>query len=192
MSKEIFKEIALNGKLITSQDPVTIGQNFRVMKNLRYGEKNPKGVKGMTKVNTTALTTYTKIRNGFHFKKDQPSENHTVIQAFNSGETGYALMQNKTAVPSQGDFEATALHTDTTNTNIGRFSDAPQGQLAFCDGEKSQIWGGDEMRIAGFINYDPNVSTSLYDYTQYVNNTLQDSKNIATLKQSTVDRKSVV
>ena len=66
-------EFPLTGQLNTVDDPVTIDKNFQKLQNLRYGDKHPAGVAGMTKINTTALAN-PHIQNGFHFKKEQPVE----------------------------------------------------------------------------------------------------------------------
>src|SRR3990172_2045482 len=49
----LSREIPLTGKLYTAEDSLTIGENFKVLKNLRYTDANLKGIKGMSKVNTT-------------------------------------------------------------------------------------------------------------------------------------------
>jgi hypothetical protein len=66
--------VPLNGKLVTAEDPLIIGQNFRTLINMRYGDSSPKSIAGMTKINTTPLTTYTKVRSAFHFRKNYLSE----------------------------------------------------------------------------------------------------------------------
>lgn len=68
------RTILLNGKMITSEDPLIIGQNFRNLINMRYGEGAPRTVAGMTKINTTVLTTYLKVRSAFHFRKNYESD----------------------------------------------------------------------------------------------------------------------
>ena len=177
--------IPFNGKWDSTHNSLLIGKhNFSDIQNLRYTDKSLKGVSGYSKINSTALTTYLKIRNGFHFTKDQPSESHVLVQAYNSGLTGSQILQNTTAIPDTGDFSGSALHTDASGANLGRFSSAPQGNVVYCNGEESMIWGGDELRCAGFINYDPDGSF-LYDFGEQVNNTLTDSKNIATLTSVT-------
>jgi hypothetical protein len=182
--KKLHKyEIPLDGKLITSQPPAKIGPNFQQLTNMRYTEKGIEGVGGMAKVNTSIMdATYLKTRSGIHFKKDQPSESHVVVEAYNTGETESRILQNTTAIPSQGNFSATSLYSPSTSASAGdgRFSPAPDGDLAYCNGEESIIWGGAEREIAGFINYDPNGAFS-YDYTEEMRNLKTDSANKATL-----------
>jgi hypothetical protein len=171
--------IPLNGKLITAEDPLSIGKNFRSLINMRYGDSNPESIAGMTKINTSILdSTYFKARNAFHFNK--PSETHILAQAYNTGLTASKVYENKAAPPAAGDFETTALWTDTAGAGVGRFSEAPNGCVAYCNGVDTCLWAGDEDDAAAFINFDPNGSF-LYDYTNKVENTLDDSENIALL-----------
>lgn len=183
-----FKEIPLLGKWVSAYDPLLIEeQDFSDIQNLRYTDGGLKGVNGMSKINTNALTTYTSIRNGFHFSKDQPSESHVLVQAFNSGETASKVYKNDTAIPDQGNFTATAVWDDT-GTYKGRFSDAPGGNVAYCNQEESCIWGGDELRCYGFEVYDPAGSFS-YDYTDAVTNKSTETDDLATITpvSATVD-----
>ncbi len=179
------KDIILNGKLINSIDGTLIGKNnFSTLTNFRYTDNGIKSIQGCTKVNTTPLSTYLKMRNGIHFKKEQPAENHVLVQAHNTGLTASQILQNTTAIPNQGNFSSTALHTDASNAGYGRFSEAPDGCVAYCNGEESMIWGGNEYRCARFINYATDNSFK-YDYTKVINNTLTDSSNIATIHLDT-------
>lgn len=180
------KEMALDGRLITAVDPTMIGSNFQELKNMRYTDTNPRAIKGMSKINTTALSSHPKISDGFHFKKEQPAESHVLVQSYNSGETESKVFENTTAIPNAGDFSATALHTDASGAGQGRFSDAPNGNVAYCNGAESLIWGGDEHFSSGFINFD--IDDTFYgDYTHRVNNTLTDSENSAVIKKTSGD-----
>lgn len=178
------KEIALTGKLITSVDAASIDTNFQDLQNLRYTDTGLRSVGGMTKVNTTALTD-PKIRAGIHFEKVLPAESHLLVQAYNSGETASKVYENTTAIGSAGDFNGTELHTDSTNTDVGtgKFSLAPGGTVAYCNGAESMLWGGNEYRVGGFLNYDPGDSFK-YDYGDEVSNSLDDSLNVATMHVS--------
>jgi hypothetical protein len=104
------------------------------------------------------------------------------VEAYNTGETESRILQNTTAIPSQGNFSATSLYSPSTSASAGdgRFSHAPDGDLAYCNGEESIIWGGAEREIAGFINYDPD-GTFAYDYTEEVRNTKTTTGNVAPL-----------
>ena len=174
------KDIPLSGKLITSRDPSTIASNFKVLQNMKYTDSNPQGIGGMTKINTTALSAYPKIRSGFHFSKDQPTESHVLVQAFNSGLTASVIYDNTTAIPGQGDFAATALLAEPSGSVNGIFSLAPGGNIAYCNKKGAYMWGGNELRVGAFINYDPG-DTFRYDYTEVVRNTLATTAESAVL-----------
>ena len=56
------------GAWLPSIDPAEIGpENYSELKNLRYGPDDIglEGVQGYSKINTTAITTYTSLRSGF-------------------------------------------------------------------------------------------------------------------------------
>jgi hypothetical protein len=174
--------IPFSGKLITASDPVVVGKNYRTMTNMRYGDVSPEQIAGMTKINTTALGTYLKVRSAFHFRKMQPSsiETHILAHAYNSALSAAQVLQNTTAPPAAGDFSASELWTDSAGAGIGMFSDAPDGNMIYCNGVDTCIWGGDESRCARFLNFSP-ANTFVYDYTDAINNTKQDSENVAVL-----------
>lgn len=183
--------VPLDGKWINSTDPLLIGKNFRTYKNLRYAKGHPEGILGMTKINTSVMNaTYFKPRSAFHFVKNQPAENHILVQAFSAGSTGAILgsasqvLQNTTTVPNAGDFPATALWTDSSGAGIGSFSDAPNGQVAYCNGVDTCIWGGSELRVGAFITSTAAIDasgnvTDSKDVTDRMQNTKTDGDNLA-------------
>jgi len=178
------KDIPFTGKWMT-HDPATIGTNFRTYSNMRPGDTHPKSVQGMTKINSSVMNaTYLKTRSAFQYQKSQPAENHLLVQSYNTGLTASQVLENTTAIPNTGNFSATALWTDSAGAGRGRFSDAPNGQLAYCNGVDSCLWSGVEDELAKFINYNPDESF-WYDFTDKINNTKTDAANIATLKRIT-------
>ena len=182
--KKLYKhEIPLDGKLITWDDPAKIGSSFQTLTNLRYTKTHPKGVGGMTKITSNKInSTYYKVRSGIHYTKDQPSESHILVEAFNTAENASRILRNTTAIPDAGNFSGTSLYTPS-GSSAGRWSVAPDGDVAYCNGEEVCLWGGDEREISGFVNYDPDGSFS-YDYTKQVKNTLTDAKNKAILSST--------
>ena len=187
-TKTYHKTIPFSGKF-TTNDPATIGENFQTLTNLRYTDTHVKGVQGMTKINTAALTTYLKTRNAFHFKKSQPAESHVLIQAYNTGLTASQILQNTTAIPSAGAFSGTALWTDSAGAGTGYFSEAPDGQVVYCNGVDTCLWGGSERNCAAFITStaaiaDGGVATNPKDYTDIINNTKTDSLNTVLIGSS--------
>ena len=192
-------ELGLTGRLISSVDstrivtgatggksgyaegsPATI-DNFKSLKNLRYTDNGIRGIRGMTKINSTALSAHPKIRH-VHQYKESTTTHHTLVQAYNSGGTQSKIYRNDTAIPSAGDFTATALHTDASGAGKGRFANCYLGRVIYCNGAETMVWGGDAARVSNFTVYDPN-GTFLYDYTEQVQNSLSDTSNVATLKR---------
>lgn len=180
-TKYKHKQFLFTGEWIPDEDPLKIGEkNFADIQNLRYGKVGLQGILGYSKINTTALTTYLKGRSGIQLKSPYSGQNRVLVQAQNSGGTGAAVLENKTAVPSQGDFEAAVVHTDDSEAGLGRFSKFPAGNIAYGNGKEMMIYAGNEMKAAGLINYDP-ADSFKYDYSEVIGNTEDDAKNIATL-----------
>lgn len=179
------RTIPLSGRLILSDDGIAIGENFQLLNNLRYTDTHKKMVLGMTKINTTIPTTYFKARSAHHLRKFQPAESHILVQAYNTGLTQGVILDNTTAVPGAGDFSGTSLFTETAGHGVGRFSDAPDGHAAYCNGKEACVWAGNEMRVARFVSFTTDLTT-IKDYTEQVTNALTDSNNVATLVTESV------
>jgi len=158
------------GRWQPTEDPALIDDyGFQDIQNLRKDGKRLKGVSGHTKINTSVWNaTYAYPKNGFHFIKAQPAESHVIISATDSSGANQRLYQNTTAIPSQGDFSATILYTDDASADLGRFSLAPKGNMIYCNGEETLIWGGDELPATSFI-----VSTAA------ITNTITDPKDFS-------------
>lgn len=185
-SRAQHKNVPMNGKLVTGE-PAVIGMNFRTLKNMRYTDTHIRGVQGMTKINSSVMdATYLKTRSAFHFRKNQPAESHVLAQAYNTGLTASQVLENKTAIPSAGNFEATELWTDSSGAGIGRFAYAPDGQMIYCNGVDSCIWGGNESKLGAFITSSDTVDddcevTDPRDYTDLLKNTRTDADNIVAI-----------
>ena len=180
-----YVNIPLTGKLNTAVDGTELGKgDFQVLKNMRYGGVTPKSIGGMTKINSSIINaTYLKPRQGFHFSKASPPQSHVLVQAYNTGLTESNVYENPTAIPTAGNFTATALWAETASTvNTGRFSNAPDGCMVYANGKDTCIWGGTEYRCGGFLVGDLE-ETIKNDFTERVTNTLTDSANVATIKK---------
>ena len=177
-----FREIALSKRCRTGVPGVAVGEDFRRLQNLRHTDASVKGIRGMSKVNTTPLSQ--NIISAFHFTKDLYGESHVVVQAENSAGTTSYLYTNDTAIGSAGDFVATPLFTEDADYGQGRFSEAPIGTVLYCNGAESLVWGGDEFRTSAFINYDPGGDFS-YDYTSQVRNMSQATKDVVSFSSTT-------
>ncbi len=175
------RAIPFTGKWLPAFDGIVVGTNFTQFTNCRYSDAGPRGIGGMTKINSSVMNaTYLKARSAHHFRKAQPAESHILVQAYNAALSASQVLQNKADVPGTGEFEAAALWTDSGGAGRGHFSNAPDEAVAYCNGVDTLIWGGDESKCKGFINFDPNGAFTK-DYTDQVTNTLTDEANRATL-----------
>jgi len=183
-----YRELTLDGRLRTAEAPEELISeggivDFSLLQNLHYTDKHPQGIGGISKINSSALANV-QIKSAFQFRKDSPAESNVLVAARDSNGLNQKVYRNGTAIPSAGDFTATALFTDATGYGNPMFSTAPGEKLVYCNGKDTAIWGGSEMRPIGFIDQDPN-GTYKYDYTEQVKNALTDSNNIATLHRRT-------
>lgn len=64
---------------------------------------------------------------------------------------------------------------------LGTFSKAPDGCVAYANGSDVLVWGGDDYRVAKFVNYDPS-GVFFYDYTDRIDNSSTREENIAVIK----------
>lgn len=185
--------IPLSGRWRTSVDGTQLSEgDFQTLQNMRYTDAGIKSIKGMTKINTTTALTDKLVRSGIHFRKDEPSESHVLVSSWDATDGQAKIYDNTTAIPNQGDF-GSSLYTEDSNGEIGKFSNAPDGCIAYCNGKESLIWGGDEYRCGAFYNFNPDASFA-YNYSTAVSNTLQDTENTATLKRTsaTLDSDTVL
>jgi hypothetical protein len=173
------------GKWNPTENPMLLDDyGLQDIQNLRKWGKHFRGVKGHSKINTTALVSFQDnniftIVNGFQFRKGNPVESHIFVQTNNDNYHILRKSNNTTAVPNQDTFDANFLNLPTSN--IVNFSNAPDGSMVVLDGTANWIWGGNEARCASFLNFDAVSSSFFYDFTTQVNNTAVNSSNMATL-----------
>jgi len=172
-----FKQINLNGKLITSKDPTKISvSDLQKMQNMMYGNDSIHGIPGCTKYNTTALGSPS-IKSGIHFRKGNPSESHVIV-----GSSDGKIWRNGTDIGSQGDFDSALWSTSGVSTP--RFAIAPQGALIACNGTNTLVYGGTEFRCAGFI--DNPANDELYDYSDQITNSKNSTDQLATVHSGNI------
>jgi hypothetical protein len=179
-------------------DPAEIGpENYKTLENLRYGsgEVGLEAVQGYTRINTTTdgIGSYLKIRSGHQLETDRSTASYVLVQAEDSGETTSRVFVNDTTIPSQGNFSTTinlntsgnAYFEDSTGAGLGRFSDAPNGNVAYCNDVECLVWAGEEMRVGSFFsleNSSPyNAAAYPIDHTEAINNRLFDAANRVTI-----------
>lgn len=160
-----YAELPLSGRWRPALDGTELEKgDFQTLTNMRYGEKTPRSVTGMTKINSETIhATNIKTRSGFHFRKDQPAETHVLVQAVASGTRG-SVYQNTTAIPNTGQFlhdSNEQLWDDSTGSQVGKFSDAPDGCVVYTNGIDSCVWGGTEYRCASFLLKSTTVAASV-------------------------------
>jgi hypothetical protein len=176
-------QFQFNGAWMPSVDGVLIGaENYQTLQNLRYKDVGLEGVSGYTKINTTALTNYTNIRTGIQLRSEKTQSTYTLVQALypDAGSDQGRVYCNRTAIGSQGDFDTSAkldingnsYFADASVALTGRFSNAPQGNIAYCNGEESMIFGGDEQPCAAIFAVDDNSGTNPTDLTDELGNDL--------------------
>lgn len=168
---------SFNGSWMPDEDPALIGpENYTSLQNLRYTNTSVEGVNGYSKYNTTPIATYTKLRSGIQLRGNTnityPSE--ILVQAINNAGQGRVL-RNRTAVSSQGDFISAVTgatldgafdvngnyyYADSAVNLKGRFSEGPQGSVAYCNSRESMIYQGEEQRISACFITDNVVESS--------------------------------
>ena len=198
--------IPLDGQWMPSSDPTQIGKNFSILTNLRYVDNHPESVRGMNKINTTAINGTSNPRSVFHFRKSQPPETHILVQCYGTTGTASTVFDSTFAIPYAGTSGtagtsgvfSSAVWTDSTAgtggaQQRGQFSDAPNGQLAYCNGIDNCLWGGAEIQCGAFIHSGAagnggtsgTASTFSYDYSDRMINLKTDAENIVTLTKGT-------
>jgi len=152
-------QFPLTGMWIPDIDSTLIGpENFQTLENLRYKDTGVAMVNGYTKINTTSqepITTYPKIKNGYHLRSNLTQTSYILAHCVSSGDQGRVYC-NRTAPGSAGDFDLTSdldvngneYFQDTATSLTGRFSEAPQENIIYCNGEESMIFGGDEQKVS--------------------------------------------
>ncbi len=198
--------IPLDGRWKLSSDPTRIGKNFSTLLNMRPIEDGIESVRGMTRINTTALNGTSFPRSAYHFRKSQPSETHILVQAYGTTGTCSTVFFSDFAIPFTGTNAtagtsgvfSSALWTDSTAGTGGtqrraQWSDAPNGQVSYCNGIDTCLWGGNEMPVGAFIQNGTvgnggmggTASTFAFDYTNRMVNSNTDAENLVTLSLGT-------
>ncbi len=174
-------DLTLDGKLVTGIDGALIGANdFQVLKNMRYTDVCPKGIYGMTAINTTNHATVKYIKSGIHYQKSQPAESHVLYQATDVNGANGILKHSTVAIPGTTDFNAGTFYTEASGHSVGKFTIAPDDCVVYCNSKESLIFGGSEYRIGLFYNRDFENTIS-YDYSDKLNENLNVAASQAQL-----------
>jgi hypothetical protein len=181
--KTEVKQYSFEGEWIPSIDPLKIGDvNFATMENLRYSDAGIEGVLGYSKINSATIMdpSFFKGRAGIFLPNPYSGQSRVLVQAKNTGLSAGVILENKTAIPSTGSFETTDVYTEAANAAQGRFGPGPISHAVYMNGKETCIFGGNEARVRNFKSYDP-AGTFRYDYTEVVQNILDDASNVATI-----------
>jgi hypothetical protein len=176
--------LGLTGKWRPVHDGTQLADgDFQTLTNMRYTDApGIKSISGMTAINTFAVV-HPKIKSGYHFRKEQPAESHILVQGFDLGLTESKVYDNKTAVPAAGEFEGASVFSDTSGAVSGKFSQAPDGCVAYCNGQETCVWGGNEYRYGSIIISNA-AGTAKYDYSSRLNTTVNDTLHQAVLAET--------
>jgi len=175
--------ILFTGAWVPDDDPTKVGEpHFADLQNLRYTNRGLEGVQGYTRLTTNPLARPA-LRSGIHFLPVVGGTPTSIllVQAWNAGLTNSAVYQHLTTIPNAGDFETTALWTDSPGAGLGRFAHGPDGTVLYTNGVDTTVWGGTRARIAAFINYDDPDTTFRYDVTERMQNISTASHSLVTL-----------
>ena len=166
-----------DGRWMPDKDSTLIGpNNYQTLQNLRYTDDNIESVSGNTKVNPIAIGATVKIANGHQLLSSKTQTSYTLAQGVLAA-TGQGTVYCNRVTPgtvSTTNFDhqtsGTArrlgtsgyeYRTDSSVNLQGRFSDAPQGNIVYCNSEESTIFGGDEQRIAACFVIETDATTEL-------------------------------
>jgi hypothetical protein len=170
-----------NGAWQPSYDAAVIGPtNFKTLTNMRYGENGVEGINGYESRVLNALATYVNIKNGIHFRTNRPEDSYVLVQATDGSNPG-KVFENRTDIGTSGDFESTALHTDSEAGLEGRFSIGPSGTVAYANEKDSVIWSGIEGPIGAMFLTTTSAEALPIDVSESLTNSRQDTDESATI-----------
>jgi len=182
------------GRWLPKGDALTIGEeNFSELENFRYTDFGLEGVGGFTRLNGNYKIA-TSIENGIQLTTNySAAPSYVIVQ---SGESPKNYYYYTDAIPNAVSGAATALHSGVAGNSTARFSKLPNGHIGICDGKENLIWAGEQMPVGAFLVADIVDGTIAYfpqmvdddhiqDFTNIINNTLNDSNNYVDLNYVT-------
>ena len=131
------------------------------------------------------------VQNGLSITLTASAE-HNLLSGMEVVHTGFSdsayngRFKINNVTPLTYDVVATYTATGTgTYTQIrrGRFSDAPNEHVVYCNGGRPKVWGGDQTTLSAFIVIDNASDVFKYDYTKEVQDFLDDAGHQAALHQ---------
>ena len=141
---------------------------------------------------TGTRTLWVRTPNGMDYLADcltiTKQANYVLAQAYNTDFSASRVFVNHGQVPHQSQFVATAVWSDGTGAGRGYFSAAPNGNIIYCNGVETCIWGGEEIECTGFITSTAaDTVADPSDYSSVMLNTRQDTSNVAVIDTAGAD-----
>jgi hypothetical protein len=177
----VEKTFGFDGAWMPDFDPSKMGEeNFAELKNYRYVEDGIEPIEGYSAITTNPTNaTYLYIRDGIQLIQNiGTATSYVIVFAWDTAESAGRLYENRTAIPSAGDFQTAAIFTPTSPTNP-RFSTLPRG-IGFCSGTETCVYEGAEAHPGVVILVD-SISGLAYtnprDYTEEVTSPLTGTNN---------------
>lgn len=152
-----------DGSWLPAVDPILIGpKNYQSLVNMRYGESGIEGINGYHDFNATAISTYTNIKSGLHFRTNRVDDSYLIVRAEDDSGNGRLFYSNSTIgiAEGTGSFETTPLHIDSEANLDGHFSNGPSGAIAYCNQKESLLWEGNEADMQALFTLaddDPDI-----------------------------------
>jgi len=178
------KQFFFTGQWVPDEDPLKVGeQNYQTLRNYRYRDVGIDGVKGYTRINTTAMGSPGRGRTGIQLHSNYVTPSY-VLAHCTSASGSSRVMEHRGRVPNTADFSASPLWIDDAAATLGRFSSWPQGHIGYANGMESMIWGGDEKVVNAFVTVTGvrgHLLDDVEDYTEELQNAISDEDNSATL-----------
>ena len=192
-------QFRFDGKWMPDEEPMLIGpNNFRTLLNMRYTDGGIRGILGYQHLNQQAITSYTEISDIHQLlalTQSKPSLTLVRGEYVDTPARIFVIDAKPGTAPSTAynfdEFGGDAVHTlgtdgntyyeDSSNSLTGRFSDAPQTSICYCNGEEAVIYGGPEQPAAAIFHIDGDAGATYLDYpidvTSKLKNTLSASSN---------------
>lgn len=187
-----------DGEWLPDVDPALIGpRNFANIQNLRYNDRSIEGVNGYTNINTANAISQSDdvdlIAAGWQLRTDpnRSPNSFMLVRTEDSSGNGRVYLHTGTLY-SQSDFNYTynldydsgtpaaprAYWTDAATNLDGRFSDAPQNSIVYCNSEENAIFSGFEHRIAAAFLVEGVPTISNAQNPKDVTDELNSSSNL--------------
>jgi hypothetical protein len=185
----VDKQFAFDGEWMPDVDSALIGaRNFADIRNLRYNDRSIEGVNGYTRINESYVIdggntvgaggTYIKITNGHQLRTDRSTNSYTLAHAEDGSGNGRVYVNTGTINTASEfwdevnlDVNGNPYFADSEANLQGRFSNAPQNSVVYCNSKSSNIYSGSEHRLGAVFQTQGVGTTGIIDKTDQMNAT---------------------